>query len=374
MPPNQFYIQPASFDSKPILSGIGNLVAGARKAKQNQQMDRELADVMATNDPDQIADFMLKNPGVRDRVESSVGFKNKATRNNYSEFLTGFLANPTRDNFVRMADARSKFVRSHGGDSSGIDKAIALYDEDPAAAVKKAETALALFDPAKSKSYQINKMAGADNFQEAGKEIRKETRGEIRKQLGSIYKEVNVVRTNYEKLQNLAAEIKKGNRQAVPQALVALVKLGDPGSIVSTNEMMGALNGKTPVAAVFDLLTKKGVDSELAESIAGKIDPLNPNNIGIDFLLDTGRAIVSAFIPTIQDRFASADELADENLTPAGKKSLFSKRLRSSVSTLSDLIPEAQGAKQDLSAIGTIEELMALREKKLKELKSSGGN
>jgi len=357
MPPNQFYIQPANFDTRPVLQGIGALASGAREAGVKQQKQNQLADVMATDDPAQIADFMIKNPELQAQIKGGVQFKNEATEKNYSNFLTGFLANPTRDNFAEMAEARSKFVRGQGGDSSGIDNAIALYDEDPEAAIKKAETALSMFDPKKFKSFRSSKTGG--DGKEAI-EIRKETRGGIRKQLGAISKEANVIRSNYKKLENLAGEIRKGNRQAVPQALVAIVKLGDPGSIVSTNEMKGALNSEDPIAAVFNLLTGKGVNTDLAQSIAGKIDPLNPENINVDDLLATGRATVSAFVPTLQDRFASENEIAEENLTPAGKKSLFSQGLRNNINSLSDLIPAKPAPVQDLSSM-SLEELQALK-------------
>ena len=157
MPPRDFYIQPANVDIKPVLQGIGALTAGARQAQVKQQKQKQLADVMATNDPDQIADFMIKNPESQAQIKGGMQFRNAATERDYGNFLTGFLANPTRDNFVDMAEARSKFVRDQGGDSSGIDQAIALYDEDPEAAIQKAETALSLFDPKKFKSFQSSK-------------------------------------------------------------------------------------------------------------------------------------------------------------------------------------------------------------------------
>ena len=180
---------------------------------------------------------------------------------------------------------------------------------------------------------------GLEGGVQAPEEIRKETRGEVRKQVGAIDKEANVIRSNWKKLNNLAGEIKKGNRQAVPQALVAIVKLGDPGSIVSTNEMRGAINAEDPISAVFNLLTSKGVDSDLSQSIASKIDPLNPENINVDDLLATGSATVSAFVPSLQARLASAEEQAAGTLTESGIKSLFTESFRGRVADLSELIP-----------------------------------
>jgi hypothetical protein len=196
---------------------------------------------------------------------------------------------------------------------------------------------------------------------QAPEEIRKETRGEVRKQVGSIDKEVNVIRSNWTKLNNLAGEIRKGNRQAVPQALVSIVKLGDPGSIVSTNEMRGAINAEDPISAVFNLLTSKGVDSDLSQSIASKIDPLNPDNIKVDDLLATGRATVSAFIPSLQERTASAEEQAKNTLTPAGTRSLFTESFRKRIAGLSELLPQGGQPPVDLSQL-TDEQLMQLKQ------------
>lgn len=197
---------------------------------------------------------------------------------------------------------------------------------------------------------QILGILQAPQTSETTQKIREETRSQVRKEVGGIAKETSVVKTNWTKLNNLASEIKKGNRQAVPQALVAIVKLGDPGSIVSTNEMRGAINQEDPIAAVFNLLTNKGVDSNLAESIASKIDPLNPENINVEDLLATGRASVSAFVPNLQGRLESAEETARKNLTDEGINALFSEKMRKEVASLSDLIG---GISKEIPAVNT---------------------
>lgn len=167
-----------------------------------------------------------------------------------------------------------------------------------------------------------------------GKEIRKEVRSSIGKKLGALQKQASVLDENYGKLNNLTNEIKKGNRSAVSQALVALVKLGDPGSIVKESEMEAALNAENPVAA----LQSKGIDTSVIDSIVRKIDPLNPEAINTDELLSTAKAQMAANVPSIQNQYAEQKELANLNLTEKGIGSLFSPRFEERIGGLSRFV------------------------------------
>lgn len=177
-------------------------------------------------------------------------------------------------------------------------------------------------------------------------EIRKETRGGIRTELKDISKQAGVIKQNYNKVQNLAKEVAKGNRISASQALVALVKLGDPGSVVSGNEVNTALNAPNPLAAMTEMLTSKGVSGDVVQAVAQRIDPLNPKNINTKDLLATANALVSANIPTIQSRFEEAKTQGTDNLSQAGFKSIFSKGLESRVSGLSELAGPSAEAQQ----------------------------
>ena len=185
-------------------------------------------------------------------------------------------------------------------------------------------------------------------------EIRKEVRSSIGKEVGAIKKEASVINANFSKLQNLSKGILKGNRSAVSQALVALVKLGDPGSIVNASEMLSALNNKTPLAAITGLLAGKGVSDDVTQSIASKIDPLDPSNVNVADLLSTATALVQANVPSIQNRFASEQERAGENLTEQGIRSIFSQKTLDTISGLSDLQVEQTPASPTVNAAPTI--------------------
>lgn len=176
---------------------------------------------------------------------------------------------------------------------------------------------------------------------ESQKEIRKEVRGRVGSEVKALSKSASTIAENAGKLTGLVGEIKKGNRSAVAQALVSLVKLGDPGSVVKDTEMEAALNAPNPIAA----LTGIGVDTTTIESIVRKIDPLNPATINTDEILSTANALISANVPSIQSRFEEQRQLAGTNLTEAGVKSLFPEDIGGRIKGLSDLIKAQPGPK-----------------------------
>ena len=170
-------------------------------------------------------------------------------------------------------------------------------------------------------------------------EIRKEVRTNLRKRIDSVEKDSEVLQTNFNKITGLSEKIRGGNRLAVAQGLVALVKLGDPTSVVRDSEMIAALNNPNPTAAVASLLTDSGTNLDISDAIMAKIDPLSPFNIDVDDLLATANTLVTSNVPGIQERFAGIEEQAFENLSEKGSKSLFTKSLRDRVAELSGLVP-----------------------------------
>lgn len=171
-------------------------------------------------------------------------------------------------------------------------------------------------------------------------QIRKEVRGTLTSDIKDIKKNATVLTQNWDKLNNLTGEIQKGNRQAVAPALVSLVKLGDPSSVVSITEMKGVLNEQNPIAALLGL----GVNSDVVKSLEQKLDLLNPENINVDDLLSAGRAQLGGNIPALKQGYEEAKARASDNLSVSGQKSLFSKKLDSIVGGLVGLMPEQEAA------------------------------
>lgn len=169
-------------------------------------------------------------------------------------------------------------------------------------------------------------------------EIRKEVRSSVGKGVTSLGKAASTLKTNFQKLQNLTGQIDKGSRSAVSQALVSLVKLGDPGSVVRESEMEAALNRANPIAAITNMLSGKGVGADVIESVTSRIDPLDPTSINTAELLDTARSLVSANVPSIQSDFESQRERALLNLSEPGFGSIFTPKVEQSISGLSELV------------------------------------
>jgi hypothetical protein len=168
-------------------------------------------------------------------------------------------------------------------------------------------------------------------------EIRKEARGEFRGSRKDISKRVSDLNASYKKVENLAKNVSNGNRNAVPQLMVAMVKLGDPGSIVSTTEMRGAVNAADPVAAVMELLISKGTSDVVAQSIASKVDALKPENIDLLSVLEASNSLLSSSIPSIQDEYSELSGRASSNLTKEGYNSIFSGDFSKKIGALSSM-------------------------------------
>lgn len=203
--------------------------------------------------------------------------------------------------------------------------------------------------------------------------IRAETRSGLRKDLTTISKDANTISTNFNKLKNLSGQIESGNRQAVAQGLVALVKIGDPGSTVRSEEMKDALNTQNPLASVAGLLSNANTSEDVIRSVTASIDPLNPRNVKIDDFLSTAEALVSANVPSIQGRFSTAKESAQTNLTDAGVKSLFTEGIEKTVSGLSELqFDKGSNLKSEFQKLNSEQRKLFLRNATDEELKEAG--
>lgn len=168
-------------------------------------------------------------------------------------------------------------------------------------------------------------------------EIRKETRSRLGKSFADLGAQATTVETNFRKLQGLSGQLRKGNRSAVVPAVVALVKLGDPTSVVSQEEVRSALNTQAPIAALSSLFRENGISGDIAESILTKLDPTAPENVDVDDLLRTADALLSSNIQSLQDNYAANYQVAQDNLTEDGIKSILPKSLADRVANLSNL-------------------------------------
>ena len=155
-------------------------------------------------------------------------------------------------------------------------------------------------------------------------DVRKELRGDLRGRMKELDTSINVLETNYKKIQNLSGEVEKGNRSAIAQTLVAMVKLNDPNSAVLNSEMEAAINTQNPVAAVAQYLQGKNVGSDVITSITANFDPLSPEVIKVDQIQATADAMLSANVDSMVSSYEESKALG-ENLGASGIKSIFTK-------------------------------------------------
>lgn len=150
-----------------------------------------------------------------------------------------------------------------------------------------------------------------------------ELRKELRTDVGKLETEAKSLTTNFDKLNNLAAEMRTGkNRSAVAQGLVALVKLGDPGSVVKEEELKQALGAQSPTAAVADLLRDKGTSKGVIDAITQSIDPLNPASVNVDSILATAEAMLRPNADAIASSYQAAKDRSGQ-LSEGGRRSIF---------------------------------------------------
>lgn len=267
--------------------------------------------------------------------------------------------------FEKLANNRIELIKQQGENPSDTMAILDLAKRDPAAAIRELQSLdfeavqrgllpeqkpEYLTNAQVSETGQAVKMVNGkpvavdiEDYRAKPKEdknadeIRKETRSELRQNLKAISNEVGVIKSNYKKIEELSKEVSKDNRTAVAALMTALVKLGDPGSIVNTSEMENALNSQNPLA----YFAEKGikVDAGAFDTIMQKIDPLSPGNIDVNNVKATARALVAANVPDLLSRYDTEYKRGQGNLTEAGFKAIFMEGLDSRVKSLSELLP-----------------------------------
>lgn len=170
-------------------------------------------------------------------------------------------------------------------------------------------------------------------------EVRKEARKAIRDRVTEIDKAAQTVESSYGKVLELAANVRKGNRISASQMLIALVKLGDPTSAVLTSEQTAALNRANTTAEIINVFRGAGAKEDVVNAAVASFDPLNPETIDVESVIQTANGLLKNTIPLIQGSFYEQRELADENLKSYGIKSIFGKRLSSRIENMQNMIP-----------------------------------
>jgi hypothetical protein len=191
--PNPFYVQPGG-DITPGLRGLSGAVerAGvykrqeAQREAENKQADeliklkgRELtaaekaaekaAEIQAlaleaykSGDPNQMLAVASTYPEYSTAIKMALGFKSKATADNYFRTAVDFLSDPTADRAQELVDKRRAFLRNEGvlpAGSEHTDNFMDEYRKDPDKAVKDLEATVISAFPERWTAYKNAEIA-----------------------------------------------------------------------------------------------------------------------------------------------------------------------------------------------------------------------
>lgn len=321
------------------LMGLGSILQENREKKaanvRAEEMKEAFTLALQSKDPEKMMLASFKYPEGQKQMEKAFDFYtdrqgNQPTKDVVGNIYRRVMADPK--NAQEIIGAGIEEVKALGGSPNILTKNFQGFANNPDAELRNIEMAYAGMAP---KEYEAFKKLGAG---ENLTKIREETRSSIRKEFKLISTAADVLVDNFTKLKNLTVEMKKGNRTAVAQGIVSLVKLNDPNSAVLDSEAKAALNTVTPIASIAKYLSSKGTSDDVIQSILTKVDVLSPDNIKEEDLIATAKAMISANIPTIQSNFSSQQELGIGSLTEAGYKSILPPKLQSKIESLNDLV------------------------------------
>jgi len=169
-------------------------------------------------------------------------------------------------------------------------------------------------------------------------EIWKEMRKDLGTTLRNVDSDASDLLANYGKVEKLAKQAAAGNRAAVPQAIVSLVKLQTPNARINEEQISTALNSPNAAEELRRILAGSGTTQELAISISGTIDPKNPNQISVDDFMDVAGAMVSANAGSIIDMYNQQKDQAVTAGLPANSiKSVFNETREARLKRLSEI-------------------------------------
>jgi hypothetical protein len=174
---NPFYVQPGG-DITPGLAGLSGAIERAGAARDNRALNQSkldqnerrldidsdradyegrriklqedaaekaakiqalVAEAYQAGDNEKLLQIATQYPEFSDAVKMMLGFKSKATADNYFQTATQFLQDPTREAAEKLVKQRQAFLRQQGvegEDSKHTDSFLEQFDADPEKAVK----------------------------------------------------------------------------------------------------------------------------------------------------------------------------------------------------------------------------------------------
>lgn len=171
---NPFSIQPGG-DLTQGLSGLAQVLTTVQDRDRRQQAEentkRRLMEFQEraktasdSNDKNAIADLIIDYPEFQQVIDASVGYRNKATKDNLIQSYQEALSNP--DRIPQLIEDRRELVLSEGGEPDDYDSELMAYQADPQGYVEEIENRLLFADPQGFKAYQDLKKSRIPEKQE----------------------------------------------------------------------------------------------------------------------------------------------------------------------------------------------------------------
>ncbi|MFV2057388.1 MAG: hypothetical protein ACC707_13025, partial [Thiohalomonadales bacterium] len=141
---NPYMIDVAKIDTRStdrLMQGLGMIAKSNREQRKKEKTKQDFRAAMGSDDPDQVADFVLDNPGAEDLVNSITRNKDEKTSKNQVDTLRNIMADP--ENGTQYMQDRVDYLKSVGASTDTADKVLQLSKDKPEAFLRAAEMSFA---------------------------------------------------------------------------------------------------------------------------------------------------------------------------------------------------------------------------------------
>lgn len=184
---NPFMVTPANYDTKPVMSGVNQVLDTTRVLNKKKRMKEAMTAAFESGDPRAVANFVAEYPEAQQGLSTAMGFKSDATKRNYLDTLRGVLTTgqenlPIEERNARIKDMlikRNEFVKAQGGTPSDTEKGVEDFVADPDGFLQRAELGYAAMAPAEELSqYNLQRGVSPNNRMNfSGKDVFKDDEG-----------------------------------------------------------------------------------------------------------------------------------------------------------------------------------------------------
>jgi len=146
---NPFSITPANYNVQPLLTGIGAVMKENRAERQKQIETQEITDAISSNNPDMVADLMIKYPDRQKEIVQGANYRKGVTDKVMVNAYRQASVDPANGSRY-MQEAIDK-VTELGGKPDNLRQSLQMFNANPEQAAKLAKVAFASLD---SKGYK----------------------------------------------------------------------------------------------------------------------------------------------------------------------------------------------------------------------------